>query len=144
MNVERIYGSEVDEGGEMELLAILVRAGASHGNADAGFVSEPEHLLQVGFLSYPEGHVIRDHVHLPKQRPPSFASPTQEVLIVTKGRFAADLYDSKKRYVERIVLTVGDVLILLSGGHGFEAFEDTELIEVKDGPYAGPEDKEFI
>jgi hypothetical protein len=37
------------------------------------------------------------------------------------------------------------VIILLSGGHGFEAFDDTELIEVKDGPYSTvAEDKAYL
>jgi len=33
------------------------------------------------------------------------------------------------------------VILLASGGHGFEVLEDLEMIEVKQGPYAGDADK---
>jgi hypothetical protein len=38
-------------------------------------------------------------------------------------------------------LEAGDVILLASGGHGFEMIEDSEIIEVKQGPYAGEMDK---
>jgi hypothetical protein len=33
------------------------------------------------------------------------------------------------------------VIVLVSGGHGFEMLEETEMIEVKQGPYTGDADK---
>jgi len=33
------------------------------------------------------------------------------------------------------------VILLAFGGHGFEMLEATEIIEVKQGPYAGEQDK---
>jgi hypothetical protein len=33
------------------------------------------------------------------------------------------------------------VILLSYGGHGFEMLERTEMIEVKQGPYAGDQDK---
>jgi hypothetical protein len=38
-------------------------------------------------------------------------------------------------------LHAGDVILLAYGGHGFEMLEATEMIEVKQGPYAGDADK---
>jgi hypothetical protein len=38
-------------------------------------------------------------------------------------------------------LQTGDVILLIQGGHGFEMLEETEIIEVKQGPYAGEQDK---
>jgi hypothetical protein len=35
----------------------------------------------------------------------------------------------------------GDVILLAHGGHGFFMIEESEIIEVKQGPYAGEEDK---
>ena len=37
---------------------------------------------------------------------------------------------------------LGDIILLVSGGHDFLMLEDTEMIEVKQGPYAGDDDKE--
>ena len=44
--------------------------------------------------------------------------------------------------MESRILKSGDVILLVSGGHDFEMLEDTEMIEVKQGPYAGEDDKE--
>jgi hypothetical protein len=52
-----------------------------------------------------------------------------------------DLYNSEKTYIESRVLETGDVILLVSGGHGFEMLEDSEMIEVKQGPYTGDSDK---
>ena len=38
-------------------------------------------------------------------------------------------------------LAAGDVVLLAGGGHGFEVLEEIEMIEVKQGPYAGDKDK---
>jgi hypothetical protein len=38
-------------------------------------------------------------------------------------------------------LEAGDVILLVSGGHGFEVIEEVEMIEVKQGPYLGEHDK---
>jgi hypothetical protein len=44
-------------------------------------------------------------------------------------------------YLESRILSAGDVILLAFGGHGFEMLEPTEIIEVKQGPYAGDQDK---
>jgi hypothetical protein len=36
-----------------------------------------------------------------------------------------------------VVLNSGDTILLASGGHGFEMLEDTEMLEIKQGPYSG-------
>jgi hypothetical protein len=33
------------------------------------------------------------------------------------------------------------VILLIQGGHGFEVIEEVEMIEVKQGPYVGDQDK---
>jgi hypothetical protein len=53
----------------------------------------------------------------------------------------ADFYDDERNYLESRILHQGDVLLLASGGHGFEMLEPCEIIEVKQGPYAGEADK---
>jgi mannose-6-phosphate isomerase-like protein (cupin superfamily) len=53
-----------------------------------------------------------------------------------------NFYDEDDAYFTSRELKTGDVILLASGGHGFEFLEETELIEVKQGPYAGDKDKE--
>jgi mannose-6-phosphate isomerase-like protein (cupin superfamily) len=66
------------------------------------------------------------------------------VLFVRSGKLKVDFYSNDRQYLESTVLGQGDVILLASGGHGFEMLEETELIEVKQGPYAGDEDKEHL
>ena len=48
---------------------------------------------------------------------------------------------NNQEYVCSRILESGDIIILAAGGHGFEMLEDTEIFEVKQGPYAGENDK---
>jgi hypothetical protein len=41
-------------------------------------------------------------------------------------------------------LEPGDLLLNLIGGHSFDMLEETTLLEIKQGPYAGARDKEPI
>ena len=44
-------------------------------------------------------------------------------------------------YIESTNLEKGDVILLAYGGHGFKIIGKAEIIEVKQGPYAGEMDK---
>jgi len=52
-----------------------------------------------------------------------------------------DFYDEQQNYLESHILEAGDVILLATGGHGFEVLEEIEMFEVKQGPYAGEQDK---
>jgi len=93
---------------------------------------------QVAFMKHPAGHQIAPHVHNMVNRQVLY---TQEVLFIRKGRVKVNFYSSKKEYLESRVLEMGDVILLCGGGHSFEMLEETSMIEVKQGPYAGEEDK---
>ena len=58
-----------------------------------------------------------------------------------KGRVRIDFFDDSRRHLESRILSPGDIILLATGGHGFEVLEDCEMIEVKQGPYAGDRDK---
>ncbi|MBN1614998.1 MAG: hypothetical protein JW950_11080 [Deltaproteobacteria bacterium] len=99
----------------------------------------PDHLSQqLAFMKHPAGHAIRPHIHNPVAREVLY---TQEVLLIRRGRLRVDFYDGRRNYLESRILFPGDVILLITGGHGFEALEDLEMIEVKQGPYAGDSDK---
>jgi len=46
-----------------------------------------------------------------------------------------DFYGDDETFRESREIRTGDVILLSVGGHGFEMLEDSELIEVKQGPY---------
>ena len=66
---------------------------------------------------------------------------TQEVLFIKKGVLRVDFYDEYEDYLESRDLHAGDMILLVSGGHGFQVLEEVEMVEVKQGPYAGENDK---
>lgn len=93
---------------------------------------------QIGYMNRPSGYVIAPHVHLPVQREVQY---TNEVLFIKSGRLRVDFYSPEQQYLESTILEAGDVVLLAQGGHGFEMLTPTEIIEVKQGPYAGEGDK---
>jgi hypothetical protein len=52
-----------------------------------------------------------------------------------------DFYSEDGQHLSSEILTAGDVVLLSRGGHGFEMLEESELIEVKQGPYDSDNDK---
>lgn len=124
---------------EGDLLALIVRA--DFRESGVHFVT-PDHLSQqLAYIRHPAGHVIGAHVHNPVARD---VVHTNEVLVLRRGRLRVDFYTRAGAYVESRVLAAGDVILLASGGHGFEALDEIEMIEVKQGPYAGDADKSLI
>jgi mannose-6-phosphate isomerase-like protein (cupin superfamily) len=93
---------------------------------------------QLAYMRHPAGKVIDPHVHNPVDRSVQY---TQEVLFIKRGRLRVDFYDNDQNYIESRILQAGDVILLATGGHGFEVLEEIEMIEVKQGPYAGDQDK---
>ena len=89
-------------------------------------------------MNHPTGKIIEPHYHNAVQRNVVF---TQEVLVIKKGKLRVDFYDDDLNKTENRLLTEGDVILLSSGGHGFEVIEDLEMIEIKQGPYQGDSDK---
>ena len=61
--------------------------------------------------------------------------------MIKRGKLRVDFYDSGRNYIESRILLGGDTILLATGGHGFEALEEIEMIEVKQGPYAGDADE---
>ena len=119
-----------------QVLAILVRA--NYRASGIQFFTPDNFSQQLAYMNRATGYVIPPHVHNPQRREVQF---TNEVLFIKSGRVRVDLYDSDKVYAESRVLETGDVILLVSGGHGFEMLEDTEMIEVKQGPYTGEGEK---
>jgi mannose-6-phosphate isomerase-like protein (cupin superfamily) len=93
---------------------------------------------QIGYMNRPKGYVIAPHVHTPVPREVQY---TNEVLFIKKGRLRVDFYTDAQVYLESTILEAGDVILLAQGGHGFEMLAPTEIVEVKQGPYAGDRDK---
>jgi mannose-6-phosphate isomerase-like protein (cupin superfamily) len=117
-------------------MSIIVRAAFQ--NPGIHFFTEDASSQQLAFMRHPTGKLITPHIHNPVPREVKL---TQEVLFIRKGRLRVDFYDTEQHYLESRVLGAGDAILLMQGGHGFEALEEVEMIEVKQGPYVGEQDK---
>lgn len=102
------------------------------------FITPDEYSQQVAYMHHPTGKVIDAHVHNLVHRNVVL---TQEVLFIKKGILRVDFYDEYEDYLESRDLYAGDVILLISGGHGFHVLEEVEMVEIKQGPYTGEADK---
>jgi len=119
-----------------KLLAVIIKD--SHSKPGVEFCTPNEFSQQLAYMNHPKGKVIQAHIHNPVKREVLY---TKEVLFIKKGKLRTDFYTDSKEFICSRVLESGDCILLAYGGHGFECLEDTEMIEVKQGPYAGENDK---
>jgi hypothetical protein len=105
------------------------------------FVTPEDVPQQVGFVVYPKGATIARHRHRPITRS---VQGTTEVLVVRRGRCIMEVFDDNGVSLSSRELNVGDIAIILRGGHAFQMLEDTVLLEVKQGPYTGLNEKEYF
>ncbi|MBF0570628.1 MAG: hypothetical protein HQL12_02030 [Candidatus Omnitrophica bacterium] len=129
MDVEQIVYKE-------HILAFILRNDFDHQGIH--FFTPDDFSQQLAHMRRPGGYVIDPHVH---NAVPRKIEWTLEVLFIKRGKVRVDFYDQKRIYLESRVLTQGDVILLAQGGHGFTMLEESEIIEVKQGPYAGDQDK---
>ena len=127
--IERIINKDKE-------LALIIRHSFHKDGIE--FFTPGTYSQQIGYMNRPAGYVIPPHVHNPVVREVEY---TKEVLFIKSGRLRVDFYSEAQEYLESTILQTGDVILLAYGGHGFEMLEPTQIIEVKQGPYAGDQDK---
>lgn len=121
---------------ENKLLAIILRS--DFNEKGIKFFTPNDFSQQLGYMQRDKGYQIMPHVHNPVKRNIDY---TKEVLFIKSGIVKVDFYNDDKVYLESRTLYSGDVILLAYGGHGFKMIEKSEIIEVKQGPYAGDSDK---
>jgi len=119
------------------ILAVILYC--TYKNKDISFFTPQKFSQQLGYMNRPKDYDIQPHDHNAVARTIEW---TQETLFVRSGRVRIDIYAPKTRdYLCSRILQSGDVVLLAHGGHGFHMLEQSEIIEVKQGPYTGEEDK---
>ena len=123
---------------ETVLLAVIIPD--SFSATGIHFFTPDSFSQQLGYMSRPCGYSIAPHDHNPVSRSIDW---TQETLFIRSGKVRLDIYAPQSReYLESHILREGDIVLLAHGGHGLVMLEDSDIIEVKQGPYAGEADKE--
>ncbi len=119
------------------LLAIIVKSNYKQKEGIEFFTSQ-ESTQQIGCVAHKKGTTVDAHIHNKVRREVFY---THETLIIKSGKVRADFYDNDKKYVSSTEIESGDVILFLDGGHGFKYLEDTQMIEIKQGPYLQINDK---
>lgn len=119
-----------------DTLAIIIKKG--HQAEGIEFLTPGEYSQQMAYMHHPAGRKIDAHIHNEVHRNICY---TQEVLVIQKGKLRVDFYNAGQQYLESRLIQEGDIILLVSGGHGFEVIEEVEMVEIKQGPYAGNGDK---
>jgi hypothetical protein len=111
------------------LLAVLVQ-----GPWDAGvtFHTLGTMPLQLATMERKAGEHVKAHTHRPELRT---IDVTAEVLLIRKGRVSVQIFDNAKRLCADVTLRANDGLLLVAGGHAMTVLEDTQLAEIKQGPF---------
>lgn len=119
-----------------DVYAIIIKA--EYEGSGVNFFTEDCYSQQLAQMNHLKGSEIDAHIHNHETRN---VIQTQEVLVIRKGRLRVDFYEQEKNYIGSVCIKQGDVILLAMGGHGFKVMEDTDMIEIKQGPYLGKEDK---
>lgn len=131
MNVEK-YGKTEEPN------AIVIRKNAKSTSID--FFTPQSYSQQIGLMTRPKGYEVPAHVHNLVERT---ILQTQEVLVIRSGKCLVELFEGNIKF-ESIVLEEGDTILLAHGGHRIEMITECQILEVKQGPYAGDNDKSKI
>lgn len=119
-----------------KILAIIISNDYSKDGVE--FFTPNDFSQQLAYMKHPKGKRIDAHTHNVVPREVSY---TKEVLVIRKGKLRVDFYEDDKTYIESHIVNAGDIILLAFGGHGFECLEEVEMVEIKQGPYLGEQDK---
>ena len=120
-----------------KLLALIVK-GNYRDKKGITFFTPNESTQQFGYMKHRKKHIIKPHLH--KKRLTKILYTT-EVILLLKGLLRVDFYNSSKKYLFSKILRKNDIIMLVSGGHGFKILKDVEMLEIKQGPYSLIKDK---
>jgi hypothetical protein len=129
-------GIEIIKDGEL-ILSVIIRGTVMPEKTT--FITPDEFYQQAGFVVYPASGIVANHTHKPIER---HLIGTPETLLLRKGKMISRFFNAHHELKGETILQEGDMVMLVNGGHGFTMLEDTVLLEIKQGPYTGLEEKE--
>lgn len=121
--------------------AIIIPNNYSFENDSIKFLTNWDSSQQIGVMHRISGDSIKPHKHNSIQR---VITRTQEVLIIKSGRCKISIFDTEDIFITDVLASAGDIIFLAMGGHGIHVIEDVSIIEIKQGPYLGQDDKKYL
>lgn len=102
------------------------------------FLTDINKPFQIGTFKMMSGEKIERHYHNPISR---IIESTSEALFVLEGTIKVELYDKNLTFINDLLVSEKEVVVLFSGGHYIEVLENCKFIEIKQGPYNELKDK---
>jgi hypothetical protein len=130
IEAEYIYANTKD------IIAIIIPA--EYKSNGLKFFTPDNFSQQLAYMNHPQGHKISAHIHNLYLREIHF---TLECLFIRSGKIKIDFYNKDKTFITDRILKTGDVILLAAGGHGFTFLEESDIIEIKQGPHEPDKDK---
>lgn len=100
------------------------------------FFSDDSDYIQIGTWKYKKNSATVPHYHIEHEKPSKL---TQEVVFVYKGSLKCKVFTKEGRLIEEVDLKEGELIVQLYGAHEYITNEDSIILEIKNGPYFGPE-----
>jgi len=101
------------------------------------FLSSPSDYVQVGVWNHSKNTVLQSHIHNIHEKN---SDRTSEAVFVLSGAIHADIFSEDRLLVGSTIISAGSVLVCIKGGHGYKILEEkTKVLEIKNGPYFGPD-----
>ena len=100
------------------------------------FLTSDESFIQVGTWKYEKGKILDAHYHNTFERK-SFI--TQEVVLVLEGNIICNLYTKDGNFIATEEINQNQLIIQYQGIHEYEIMKDSKILEIKNGPYFGPD-----
>ena len=119
-----------------KLLAIIIPSNFQ--KPGLTFVTPDDFPQQLAYMNYPRDKEIQPHQHLQMRRE---IYGTKETLYIKKGSLLVNFFDENRKLIKHTIVNTGDIILLVDESHGFKTLQDTEIIEIKQGPYLGEQDK---
>ena len=94
--------------------------------------------MQIGLMGHSKNHIIKPHFHINRKK---IVKQMSELLIIFSGQLKVYFYNKKKLRDKSLILNKKDMILLISGGHGFKVLKKLEMLEIKQGPFIGKNDK---
>ena len=122
-----------------EIISIIIKS--NYAGEDINFFTPESYELQLGYMNRKKNYIIEPHIHASTKRN---IHKTFEVLFIRKGKVQIDFFSKNKIKLQSKILNKGDTILIGDCGHGFTMLEDSEILEVKQGPYQINNDKYSI
>lgn len=130
--IEKIYNNN-------KQIAVIVRN--KFKKKGMHFLTNNNMSLQLGFFFHKKGYKVKNHYHLNVKK---IIKKNTEVLYVKKGKLKIAFYTKKKEKILYKFLKKGDLIYIFDDAHELFILENSEIIEIKQGPYDPKKDKKLL